>query len=55
LSRPDGLSHPRRQPADTIGKAVSSECFRLANDEAVDLYDRVQVGTKAIVKQNDVL
>ena len=46
--------HGTNQP-ETIGQAVSSGCFRLVNDDVVDLYDRVQVGTKVIVKQNDVL
>jgi lipoprotein-anchoring transpeptidase ErfK/SrfK len=36
---------------DTIGHAVSSGCFRLANDEIVDLYARVAVGAKVIVQQ----
>jgi lipoprotein-anchoring transpeptidase ErfK/SrfK len=36
---------------ETIGHAVSSGCFRLANDEIVDLYPRVPVGTKVIVQQ----
>jgi lipoprotein-anchoring transpeptidase ErfK/SrfK len=36
---------------DTIGHAVSSGCFRLVNDEVIDLYDRVAVGTKVIVQQ----
>src|SRR5262245_34283012 len=36
---------------ETIGHAVSSGCFRLANDEIVDLYERVPVGTKVIVQQ----
>jgi lipoprotein-anchoring transpeptidase ErfK/SrfK len=30
---------------------VSSGCFRLANDEIADLYERVAVGTKVIVQQ----
>ena len=46
--------HGTNQP-ETIGQAVSSGCFRLVNDDVVDLYDRVQVGTKVIIKQNDVL
>jgi len=46
--------HGTNQP-ETIGQAVSSGCFRLVNDDVVDLYDRVQVGTKVVVKQNDVL
>ena len=36
---------------ETIGHAVSSGCFRLANDEIADLYERVAVGTKVIVQQ----
>ena len=36
---------------DTIGHAVSSGCFRMVNDEIVDLYERVPVGTKVIVQQ----
>jgi lipoprotein-anchoring transpeptidase ErfK/SrfK len=35
----------------TIGHAVSSGCFRLVNEEIMDLYDRVPVGTKVIVHQ----
>jgi lipoprotein-anchoring transpeptidase ErfK/SrfK len=46
--------HGTNRP-ETIGQAVSSGCFRLVNDDVVDLYDRVQVGTKVIVRQNDVL
>jgi lipoprotein-anchoring transpeptidase ErfK/SrfK len=37
---------------ETIGQAVSSGCFRLVNDDVMDLYDRVPVGTKVIVRQN---
>jgi lipoprotein-anchoring transpeptidase ErfK/SrfK len=37
---------------ETIGQAVSSGCFRLVNDDVVDLYDRVNVGTKVIVRQD---
>ncbi len=35
---------------DTIGHAVSSGCFRLVNDDVADLYERVSVGTKVIVR-----
>jgi lipoprotein-anchoring transpeptidase ErfK/SrfK len=35
---------------DTIGQAVSSGCFRLVNDDIADLYDRVQLGAKVIVR-----
>jgi len=37
---------------ETIGQAVSSGCFRLVNDDVMDLYDRVPVGTKVIVRQD---
>lgn len=33
----------------TIGQAVSSGCIRLTNDDIVDLYERVKVGTKVVV------
>jgi lipoprotein-anchoring transpeptidase ErfK/SrfK len=35
---------------ETIGHAVSSGCFRLVNDDVIDLYNRVPVGTKVIVQ-----
>ena len=35
----------------TIGTAVSSGCFRLVNADVSDLYDRIPVGTKVIVRQ----
>src|ERR1700722_17223476 len=37
---------------ETIGHAVSSGCFRLVNEDVIDLYDRVAVGTRVIVRQN---
>ena len=37
---------------ETIGQAVSSGCFRLVNDDVIDLYSRVNVGTKVIVRQD---
>jgi len=33
----------------SIGKAVSSGCIRLRNKDAIDLYNRIGVGTKVIV------
>ncbi len=33
----------------TIGEQVSSGCIRLVNDDVIDLYNRVNVGTKVIV------
>ena len=33
----------------TIGQAVSSGCIRMRNEDVVDLYNRVKVGTKVLV------
>jgi lipoprotein-anchoring transpeptidase ErfK/SrfK len=33
----------------TIGRQASSGCIRLANADVIDLYNRVQIGTKVIV------
>jgi lipoprotein-anchoring transpeptidase ErfK/SrfK len=33
----------------TIGSRASSGCIRMANDDVIDLYSRVQVGTKVVV------
>ena len=46
--------HGTNQP-QTIGTAVSSGCFRLVNNDVVDLYDRIPVGTKVIVRQQPEL
>jgi lipoprotein-anchoring transpeptidase ErfK/SrfK len=35
---------------ETIGHAVSSGCFRLVNEDIEDLYERVKVGAKVIVR-----
>jgi lipoprotein-anchoring transpeptidase ErfK/SrfK len=40
--------HGSNEP-ETIGTAVSSGCFRMTNDDVVDLYSRVHVGAKVIV------
>lgn len=40
--------HGTNQPW-TIGGAVSSGCIRMRNEDVVDLYDRVTVGTKVVV------
>ena len=42
--------HGTNQP-ETIGQSISSGCFRLANGDVADLYERVPVGTKVIVRQ----
>jgi lipoprotein-anchoring transpeptidase ErfK/SrfK len=46
--------HGTNQP-QTIGTAISSGCFRLVNADVADLYDRVPVGTKVIVRQKPEL
>jgi lipoprotein-anchoring transpeptidase ErfK/SrfK len=46
--------HGTNQP-QTIGSAVSSGCFRLVNHDIIDLYERVPVGTKVVVRQQRVL
>jgi len=46
--------HGTNQP-QTIGSAVSSGCFRLVNGDVIDLYDRIPVGTKVIVRQKPEL
>jgi lipoprotein-anchoring transpeptidase ErfK/SrfK len=33
----------------TIGRAVSSGCIRMTNEDVIDLYDRVTVGTRVVV------
>jgi lipoprotein-anchoring transpeptidase ErfK/SrfK len=42
--------HGTNQPK-TIGTAVSSGCFRLVNPDVTDLYERIPVGTKVVVRQ----
>ena len=46
--------HGTNRP-DTIGTAVSSGCFRLVNTDVSDLYERVPVGTKVVVRQKPEL
>ncbi len=36
---------------NTIGMAISSGCFRLVNSDVQDLYNRVPVGTKVVIRQ----
>jgi lipoprotein-anchoring transpeptidase ErfK/SrfK len=40
--------HGSNEP-DTIGQAVSSGCIRMLNEDVVDLYERVKVGTPVVV------
>ena len=42
--------HGTNQP-QTIGQAVSSGCFRLANPQVIDLFDKVPVGTRVVILQ----
>jgi lipoprotein-anchoring transpeptidase ErfK/SrfK len=42
--------HGTNQPR-TIGHAVSSGCFRMVNRDVIDLFERVPVGTKVVVRQ----
>ena len=41
--------HGSNEP-ETIGHAVSSGCFRMTNEDVVDLYNRVSVGTLVVVR-----
>jgi lipoprotein-anchoring transpeptidase ErfK/SrfK len=40
--------HGSNEP-ETIGQAVSSGCIRMLNDDVIDLYQRVRVGTRVVV------
>jgi hypothetical protein len=40
--------HGSNEP-HTIGQAVSSGCFRMTNEDVIDLYNRTRVGAKVIV------
>jgi lipoprotein-anchoring transpeptidase ErfK/SrfK len=47
--------HGTNQP-EYIGSAISSGCIRLTNEDAIDLYNRVKIGTIVVVlapKQGD--
>ncbi len=41
--------HGTTEP-DSIGQAVSSGCIRLFNQDIIDLYDRVPIGTRVTVE-----
>jgi len=40
--------HGSNEP-ETIGQAVSSGCIRMTNEDVVDLYERVKLGTRVVV------
>jgi lipoprotein-anchoring transpeptidase ErfK/SrfK len=44
LFRIHGTNEPK-----SIGTAASSGCIRMLNEEVIELYDRVPIGTKVIV------
>jgi lipoprotein-anchoring transpeptidase ErfK/SrfK len=46
LFRIHGTSEP-----ETIGEAVSSGCFRLVNEDVIDLYNRVKIGARVVVQR----
>jgi lipoprotein-anchoring transpeptidase ErfK/SrfK len=41
--------HGTNQPW-TIGKAMSSGCIRMANEDVKHLYDQVKIGTRVVVR-----
>ncbi len=41
--------HGSNEP-NTIGQAVSSGCIRMTNEDVTDLYRRVGVGTRVVVR-----
>jgi lipoprotein-anchoring transpeptidase ErfK/SrfK len=41
--------HGSNEP-ETIGYAVSSGCIRMTNADVTDLYSRVRVGTRVVVR-----
>ena len=49
LSRQLGVPHPRHQRPIDHRRALSSGCIRMLNEDVIDLYERVQIGTKVVV------
>jgi lipoprotein-anchoring transpeptidase ErfK/SrfK len=41
--------HGTNQP-EYIGHAISSGCIRMTNEDAIDLYNRVKIGTLVVVR-----
>ncbi|HRE20775.1 MAG TPA: L,D-transpeptidase [Rhabdaerophilum sp.] len=41
--------HGSNEP-ESIGYAVSSGCIRMLNEDVIDLYSRVQIGTRVVVR-----
>ena len=42
------MSSDPNQP-EYIGRAISSGCIRMTNEDAIDLYNRVQIGAPVVV------
>jgi lipoprotein-anchoring transpeptidase ErfK/SrfK len=42
--------HGSNEP-ESIGQAVSSGCIRMTNEDVMDLYNRVSVGTRVVVQR----
>ena len=51
---PDYMIHGTNQP-QTIGNVVFAGCYRMTNADITDLYGRVSVGTKVVVRQRPTL
>jgi lipoprotein-anchoring transpeptidase ErfK/SrfK len=51
---PDYLIHGTNQP-QTIGNVVFAGCYRMTNADITDLYGRVPVGNKVVVRQRPTL
>ena len=45
--------HGSNEP-ETIGQAVSSGCIRMLNEDIVDLFERVRVGTTVVVPSSTI-
>ncbi len=52
LGNTDYRIHGTNDPS-SIGKHMSSGCIRMLNADAIDLYNRVGIGTKVVVLPND--
>ena len=52
LGNTDYRIHGTNDPS-TIGKHVSSGCIRMRNEDVIDLFGRVDLGTKVVVLPND--
>jgi lipoprotein-anchoring transpeptidase ErfK/SrfK len=51
---PDYMIHGTNQP-QTIGNVVFAGCYRMTNADITDLFGRVSVGTKVVVRQRPTL